>query len=50
MNINDVNKAWKENHPEPKWTDEESSQYTVEMMKKFHEEVNTENGLSLHKD
>lgn len=39
MNINDVNKSWKENHPEPQWTTEESSQYTVELMKKFHEEL-----------
>jgi len=50
MNINEVNKSWKENHPEPQWTTEESSQYTVEMMKQFHKEVDTRDGLSLLKD
>jgi len=50
MNINLVNQYWKLNHPEPQWTEEESSQYTVELMKKFYEEVDTRDGLSLHKD
>jgi hypothetical protein len=46
MNINDVNKSWKENHPEPQWTDEESSQYTVGLMKKFHEELKRKEALN----
>jgi len=46
MNINDVNNSWKENHPEPQWADEESSQYTVELMKKFHEELKRKDALN----
>jgi len=39
MNINDVNKSWKENHPERVWATEESSEVTVAMCQRFQEEL-----------
>lgn len=39
MNINEVNKLWKENHPDRVWATEESSQVTVAMCQRMQEEV-----------
>jgi len=41
MNVNDVNKAWKEarQQTEPKWDEFESTQVTVEMAKRMYNEL-----------
>ena len=39
MNINDVNRSWKQNHPDRVWATEESSEVTVAMCKRFQYEL-----------
>jgi len=41
MNVNDVAAAWKaaQAKAEPKWNEDEHAQVTIEMSKRFHEEM-----------
>jgi len=43
MDINLVNQYWKLDKTKPNWATEESSQVTVEMCKRFKEEVDEKN-------
>ena len=39
MNVNEVAKNWKNNKTAPKWNVDEHAQVTVDMAKRYHEEI-----------
>ena len=39
MNVNEVAKNWKKDKSAPKWNEDPHAQVTVDMAKRYHEEV-----------